>query len=149
MSLSRRQGKPMLEYVFFNETFRAQFADYLQDAGVAWTLKTDPIEETLILCIDEPEDDELWDRIDAHYDALNARDQAQTEAESNDLSGAGIYIELANGERTLATIDPDIMNRILSVISMDEFNQFVETIVSSVERPDDSPICKQLEKKAT
>ena len=35
------------------------------------------------------------------------------------------------------------MNRMLDVISMDEFNSFVETIVSSVEKPDDSPICEK------
>ncbi len=136
----------MLEYVFFNETYRTRFAEYLADVGIDCTQKTDPIEDTLILCIEEPEDDDLWDQIDARYDEINALDQAETEADASGLSGAGIYIELANGERTLATVDPDVMNRILSVISMDEFNRFVETIVSSVEQPDDSPICKQLEK---
>jgi hypothetical protein len=35
------------------------------------------------------------------------------------------------------------MTRMLSVISRDELNDFVETIVRSVETPDDSPICKR------
>ncbi len=35
------------------------------------------------------------------------------------------------------------MNRILDVISMDEFNDFIEAIVSSVENPDDSAICQK------
>jgi len=35
------------------------------------------------------------------------------------------------------------MNRMLDVISMDEFNDFVEAIVTSVESPDDSAICQK------
>ncbi len=58
-----------------------------------------------------------------------------------ETNAAGIYIQLAGGKQTVAQVNPDVMNRMLEVISMDEFNTFVETIVSSVENPDDSPIC--------
>lgn len=39
------------------------------------------------------------------------------------------------------------MNRMLSVVSMDKFNAFIETIVRSVETPNDPSICQQLEKR--
>jgi hypothetical protein len=49
-----------------------------------------------------------------------------------------------DGRQTVAQVDPDTVNRILSVLNMDEFNAFLETIVRSVEQPDDSPVCQRL-----
>ncbi len=137
----------MLEYVFFNESFRQEFAAFLRQQQIDFELKTDPIEDMLILTTGEPEDEDLWDRLDEVYEEINARDQASTEAASTDLSGAGIYIELGDGRKTLACVEPDVINRMLTVISMDEFNRFIETVVQSVEHPDDSPICHHLEKQ--
>ena len=136
----------MLEYVFFSEKFRRQFGEFLSEQNVSFTTATDSIENTLFLSIEEPEDAALWDLLDDKFDALNGLDQAEIEQDMDGMSGAGIYIELSNGENTLATVNPDVMNRMLSAISMDEFNKFVETIVRSVEQPDDSSICQQLEK---
>ena len=136
----------MIEYIFVNEKFRQLFGDFLNARKINFTTGVDPIEDTPILSIEEPEDDELWDLIEEKYDELSVADQAETEKASTGVSGAGIYIELANGVRTLATVNPDTMNRILAAISMDEFNDLVEVIVRSVEKPDDSPICQQLGK---
>ena len=43
----------------------------------------------------------------------------------------------------MAKVDPSMMNRILGVLTIDELNEFLEVIVSSVEKPDDSAICQQ------
>jgi len=136
----------MLEYVFFSEKYRLLFGEYLTEHAIKFETATDSIEDTLFISIEEPEDSNLWDLIDERFDALNELDQAEIEQGMDGMSGAGIYIELSTGENTLATVNPDVMNRMLSVISMDEFNAFVETIVHSVEKPDDSSICQQLEK---
>lgn len=133
----------MLEYVFFNDQFKQQFIERLQSHGMVHSEAIDPIEGAAIVQIEEPEDD-LWDLLDDYYDDLSDADQAAMENSSDDsVSTAGIYIELKNGQRTLAKVRPDVMNRMLSVVGMDEFNEFVETIVQSVEEPDDSPICQQ------
>ena len=142
----RHTGR-MLEYVFFNEPFREEFANFLQQRKVAFELKTDPIEDILILSTEEPEDEDLWDLLDETYEEINLRDQAKTESASADLSGAGIYIELGDGRKTLACVEPDVINRMLTVVSMEEFNQFIEVVVKSVENPDDSPICHHLDKQ--
>jgi len=136
----------MLEYVFFSEKYRLLFGECLTEHAIKFKTATDSIEDTLFISIEEPEDSNLWDLIDERFDALNELDQAEIEQGMDGMSGAGIYIELSTGENTLATVNPDVMNRMLSVISMDEFNAFVETIVHSVEKPDDSSICQQLEK---
>ncbi len=133
----------MLEYVFFNDGFRLQFISRLESLGVSHEDAVDPIEGAAIVRIDEPED-EIWDALDDYYDELSDADQAELEASADDsMSTAGIYIELSDGRKTLAKVRPEVMNRMLGAVSMDEFNEFVEVIVKSVEEPDDSPICKK------
>ena len=89
----------------------------------------------------------MWDELDELYDQLSAQDQALLEDGTEDegaRSTAGIYLQLMDGRQTVAQVDPDTVNRILSVLNMDEFNAFLETIVRSVEQPDDSPVCQRL-----
>ncbi len=133
----------MLEYVFFNDSFRLQFIARLQSLGLSHEDAVDPIEGVAIVRIDDPGDD-LWDALDDYYDELSDADQAELESRGDDsMSTAGIYIELSDGRKTLAKVRPEVMNRMLGAVSMDEFNEFVEVIVKSVEEPDDSPICKK------
>jgi len=136
----------MLEYLFFNQIVADKFTAFLQSKKLTWELSKDPMLESIVVKTPEDIEDELWDELDEFHESLGAEDQKllednleDTEEETN---AAGIYIQLANGNQTVAQINPEIMNRMLGVISMDEFNEFVETIVSSVENPDDSPICK-------
>lgn len=136
----------MLEYLFFNQIIADKFIDFLKSKNLTWELHRDPMLDSIVVRTPEDIEDKLWDELDDFHESLGAEDQKlledtlqDTEEETN---AAGIYIQLANGKQTIAQINPNIMNRMLDVITMDEFNEFVETIVSSVENPDDSPICK-------
>ena len=136
----------MLEYLFFNQIIADKFIDFLKLKDLSWELYIDPMLDSIVVKTPEDIEDELWDELDDFHESLGAEDQKlledalqDTEEETN---AAGIYIQLANGKQTVAQINPDIMNRMLDVITMDEFNEFIETIVMSVETPDDSPICK-------
>ena len=132
----------MLEYVFFHDRFKERFIARLESEGLEHNETVDPIEGAAVIQIEEP-DDALWDALDDYYDELSDADQAEMENSSSDsMSTAGIYIVLQDGRKTVAKIRPDVMNRMLTVINMDEFNEFVETIVKSVEEPDDTAICK-------
>lgn len=134
----------MLEYLFFNSSVAKKFRDFLLEHRLSFEEHEEPIQKALLVSLPEPDDDELWDLIDDYYDELAEEDQELVESEdgSVDSSRAGIYLQLANGEQTIAKVDPAILNRILSAISMEELNLFLDTIVKSVEMPDDSPICK-------
>ncbi len=138
----------MLEYLFFNQVIADKFIAFLKSKELQWSQYDDPMLGSIVIKTPEDIADDLWDELDDYHEELGLEDQklleedlADTETETN---AAGIYIQLSGGDQTVAQIDPDIMNRMLEVISMDEFNQFVETIVSSVENPDDSPICKKI-----
>ncbi len=137
----------MLEYLFFNQEIADKFTAFVDQKKVEWNQHNDPMLDSIVIRTSEDIEDALWDELDDYHEELGEEDQKLLEEKlADDTSAtntAGIYIQLANGEQTVAQVNPDIMNRMLGVISMDEFNDFVETIVSSVEKPDDSPICEK------
>jgi len=137
----------MLEYLFFTQEIADKFIAFVESKNLAWEQKNDPMLDSIVIETSEDIADSLWDELDDYHDSLGEEDQKILEAElaesDTETNAAGIYIQLANGEQTVAQIDPEVMNRMLSVISMDEFNGFIETIVSSVEKPDDAPICEK------
>ena len=136
----------VLEYLFFTRTIADQFAEKLLELGLAYEEEVESVQEAIVFKIPEGVSDAIWDELDDLYDELSVLDQGLLEEETEDetaSSAAGIYLQLANGQQTIAQVDPAIVNRILSVVSMDEFNQFLEVIVKSVEQPDDSAICKR------
>lgn len=106
-----------------------------------WTQETEQIQNAIVLKTSDDIDDDLWDALDDLYDELSVEDAALSV--ENSVEAAGVYIQLNNGKQTIAKVNPLVMNRMLDVISMDEFNDFVEAIVTSVEIPDDAAICKR------
>ena len=137
----------MLEYLFFTQEIADKFIAFVESKNLAWEQKNDPMLDSIVIETSEDIEDSLWDELDDYHDSLGEEDQKILEAElaesDTETNAAGIYIQLANGEQTVAQVDPEVMNRMLGVISMDEFNDFIETIVSSVEKPDDAPICEK------
>jgi len=137
----------MLEYLFFTQEIADKFIAYLKDKNLVWEQKNDPMLGSIVIQTPEDIEDKLWDEIDDYHEALGKEDQKLLEDElassGTETNAAGIYIQLEDGKQTVAQIDPEVMNKMLSVISMDEFNDFIETIVSSVEKPDDVPICEK------
>ncbi|CAA6813842.1 MAG: Unknown protein [uncultured Thiotrichaceae bacterium] len=136
----------MLEYLFFNQTFCDEFTSALSSKNIEFHIERESIQNAFNVNVPENIDDDVWDEIDDIYDNISTKDAKMLQDNLDDdekVNTAGIYIQLTNNQQTIAKVDPDVMNRMLSVISMDEFNDFIEVIVSSVEEPDDSPICKQ------
>ena len=135
----------MLEYLFFTREIAEKFIVFLNKKSLEWEEFVDPMLNSIVIKTSEDIDDDLWDELDDYHEVLSIKDQKLLEETMGDddteTNAAGIYIQLPGDKQTVAQVDPDVMNRMLGVISMEEFNVFVETIVSSVEKPDDSPIC--------
>jgi len=140
----------MLEYLFFTQPVADKFIAFLNNKSLEWSQHNDPMLGSIVIKTSEDIDDDLWDELDDFHESLGEEDQKLIEStmvdDETETNAAGIYIQLKDGSQTVAQIDPDVMNRMLDVISMDEFNSVIETIVSSVESPDDSPICKMVKK---
>ncbi len=136
----------MLEYLFFNYVFSEKFKHLLKDKSLDFSQATESVQGSILITTSEDIDDDLWDEIDEAYDDLSDQDQQMLQSRLDDdskVNTAGIYIQLKDDQQTVATIDPNVMNRMLERISMDEFNTFIEAIVSAVEVPDATPFCER------
>lgn len=143
-----------LDYLFFTRHIADRFVQALQqrdlEEGKHWRQQREAIHQAYLIQVLETDDlaphwDVLWDELDALFDQYTEEDQQAIEQSDDALvkSKAGVYIQLSNGSQTIASVEPETLNRILSVLSNDEFAAFVDTIVKSVEQPDDRMICQR------
>ena len=136
----------MLEYVFFDERPRDQFVTFLQQKSVELKLEED--EGLLKVWISEDLDDDLDEAIEDFYDDMMALNQQLYEDEHNEAevgyNAAGIVLELSTGENVYAQVDPELLGRIMTVVTPDEFNTVVNAIVEAVENPDARTPCQRI-----
>jgi hypothetical protein len=136
----------MLEYVFFDERPRDQFVNFLQEKAVELKLEED--EGVLKVWIPEDLDDDLDEAIEDFYDDMMALNQQLYEDENNEAevgyNAAGIVLELNTGENVYAQVDPELLGRIMTVVTPDEFNTVVNAIVEAVENPDARTPCQRI-----
>jgi len=136
----------MLEYVFFDERPRDQFVNFLQEKAVELKLEED--EGLFKVWISEDLDDDLDEAIEDFYDDMMALNQQLYEDENNEAevgyNAAGIVLELNTGENVYAQVDPELLGRIMTVVTPDEFNTVVNAIVEAVENPDVRTPCQRI-----
>lgn len=133
----------MYEFCILTADRGADFAARIQTLGVDVTRRTDPISDAVtIIAIPDDIEDALLDQIEAWYETEMRQNEAAARARAEDEHrAAGIWVPLSQGGGSLARIDPELMNRILSVLTPDELSQFVACIAQAVERPDTTPLC--------
>ena len=135
-----------LDYLFFNFVIQQQFENFLVENALPYVQHSESVTGAMVIAVEEAlVSPALWDELDQLYDQLHEQDQVLLEQSVNDPDGknvAGIYLQLANGQYTIAKVAPDVVNRILTVISMDELNQLVDAIVQSVENPQQATLCQ-------
>lgn len=99
----------------------------------------------MIVAVPEDMGEDIEDKIETNYDELmeNAEELLIEDGEGAEKDVAAITISLQSGETIYASVDPKVLNRILGVITTQELNDLVNSIVSSVENPDDRPFCNR------
>jgi hypothetical protein len=128
----------MLEYIFFHDEPRKQFLQYIESLDIPHVEQDDTM--GMIVAIPEELGEDIEDEIEAHYDKL-MEDAEAGEAAEKDV--AAMTISLQSGDTIYASVEPKGLNRILSVITTQELNDLVNSIVSSVETPDERPFCNR------
>ncbi|KTG16046.1 MULTISPECIES: hypothetical protein [unclassified Guyparkeria] len=136
----------MYEFTFLTPDGGAGFIKRLEAEGLEVTVTSDPIaEEATTVSIPDDIDESLADRIEEWYEeetqAAEAELFASGDAEA-DVS-AGVWVQLSDGRSSFAPVPPDMVSRMLSVLSADELGDFVSRIANAVEHPDDTPICRR------
>ena len=134
----------MLEFIFFHLNICKLFTNFIEELNIEYQVNDDT--ETITVSVSEDVDDELIEQLEEEYDRLLdlSRDQTDNdEGESQDnYQKASLLISLENGDKSYAHVDMDLINRVLRVISTDELNQFIESIVDAIENPDDRSYCQ-------
>jgi hypothetical protein len=131
----------MLEYIFFHEKPRNQFLQYLAEQGIPYVEQNDSM--GMVVAVSEDLGEDIEELIEARYDKLmeDAEELLVANGEAADKDNAAITITLDDGKTIYASVSPNVINRVLSVITTQELNDLVNSIVSSVLNPDDRPIC--------
>lgn len=130
----------MIDYIFFDAGLAGQFVEAAHALGVAASQSEE--EEGYNVALPEDLPDETAEKLEEIYDELLERQAALIDAaEPQQRHAAGIHIDLADGTPCLIRIEPAMMNRLLSVLSVAELHQLVTAIAHSVENPSSAPIC--------
>jgi len=136
----------MYEFTFLTPDGGAGFIKRLEAEGLDVRVSSDPIaEEATTVSISDEIDDNLADRIEGWYEEETQAAEAElfaSGAAETDVS-AGVWVQLADGRASFAPVPPDMVSRILSVLSADELGEFVSRVADAVEHPDDTPICRR------
>ncbi|MFZ0469016.1 MAG: hypothetical protein WAL92_08860 [Thiogranum sp.] len=133
----------MLEYIFFHQQSLEQFVMHLEQQSIPYQARDDDMGLVVAIADDLP--DAITDPLDAYYDKLleDAENLSVEEGEAAENYTAGLNITLGDGRTTSVEVAPELLNRILGAISFAELNQLLEAIVSSVENPDNRPLCQR------
>jgi len=131
----------MLEYIFFHDEPRKQFINYLVKKDIPYEEQNDSM--GMVVAVSEDLGEDLEDVIETRYNELmeNAEELLTEDGVSAEKDVAAITITLDDGKTIYASVSPNVINRILAVISTQELNDLVNSIVSSVLNPDKRPIC--------
>lgn len=139
-----------MEYLFFNETLANRFAIFCNYKGISTKVVTEEEhsgDASYSVQLADITDDDLMGLIEEHYNELFFGEQA-AEIEGNDGQGAladacGVQVQLQSGQYTTVAIHPKIMNKILSVLSIDELQGFLSQVAEDIENPKLGPICSR------
>lgn len=139
-----------MEYVFFDESLAKRFQVYCENLGVKTELEADLThtdDDSFTIKLNQILGEEILNKIEEEYDDLLFGEQAAM-IEGNDESGAiadacGVQVQLQSGQFTTVAIHPEIMNKILSVLSIDELQQFLAQVVEDIESPKLGPVCSR------
>ncbi len=135
-----------IEYIFFNEEPCRRFKAFLAEKGVeALREGRDETDvEGMTVFIRDDLDDALSDEIEAFYDEMMTLDESLVaETEEDETHNVGLAVSLKDGRSVYAAVDPEVLARVLTVISHDELGRIVDAVADAVENPDERPLCKR------
>lgn len=133
----------MIEYVFFHQPLADAFIERLGAMSIAYESKADEL--GIIVAVPEDLDDAVMDALDGYHEELLAQseDLLNAEAGGTEKQAAALNITLSDGRVVQASVRPELMNKLLGALSFEELNELLESIVDSIEHPDERPFCQR------
>ena len=133
----------MIDYILFNEKPFELFIDWLRTKNISPETRIN--DESYQISVPEELDEDLIDEIDEKYDAFLAMNQQLVDQEEKDNSYqmAGVMVTLKDGSVSYADIEPALLGKVLSVVSVEEFGEIVNVIADAVENPQPKSYCQR------
>ena len=135
----------MLDYIFFHRMPFDEFVTFLRAKGLQ--PETEIEDDNYEVRLPEDLDDALSDEIEERYDVLMDMNRALFESEqeegADNYQGAGVVLNLKDGKTVYADVDPQLLARIMGVLSAEEFGEVVNAIVDAIESPDTRTFCER------
>lgn len=135
----------MLQYIFFHKQPYKDFLKFLEGKGVSPESRLD--DETFEVMVPEDLDEDLSDEIEDEYDRLfeiNQELMNDEELTEDGYSVASVDVHLKDGTTSQANMPPELINKIMEVLSPQEFGEVVAYIVDAVENPDSRTYCQRV-----
>ncbi|MBC8210343.1 MAG: hypothetical protein H8E21_04690 [Gammaproteobacteria bacterium] len=135
----------MLQYVFFHQQPFQLFIDFVKSKGLL--PQSDQYGDSLEVRLAEDLDDDLLDLVDDEYDRLfemNRQLMDREETSEQEYSMAAVDVILTDGRISQAFIKPELINRIMAVMTPQQFGEVVKSIVQAVENPDARSYCERV-----
>ena len=136
------------EYLFFDEAIARRFCEACaRETGLEPQLKE--TDGQWLAQLPESVSDTHMDTVEALYETFFFGEQAeQIEASEAHHTATGMQIQLADGRFTTVLVEPELMNRLLSVLTIDELNRFLHDVASAVENPNGGgSVCEVLSRQ--
>lgn len=134
----------MLKYIFFNK----ETCHLFEKSAISSEIKTivDCADDYFTVRLPEDLDKVILEKLEDYDDELMDMDRALAEQHDDspeNIHTAGISIQLKSGRSVYASVSPDLLNKVMQSISMDELNTLVCAITEAVEDPDESGLCQR------
>jgi hypothetical protein len=133
----------MLEYVFFDQRPLDRFSEFLKGLGLHPECRVTDREEYLVELPDDL-DEPVIEQVEACYEKMmGLSEDLMAEEDDGHYSAAAVQVSLPDGNEVVASIEPRLLQKVLSVLSYDELAAFVDAVAAAAVNPDSRPICKR------
>ncbi len=135
-----------IEFAFLHPGAHERFVEAARARGLSASWHEDAIGSgaMIVRVQEEGLHDALAEELEAVAESLEEEGQRWADESGLRQAAVGIVVHLADGHQSLARVEPDMVRRILTVLSPAELGEFVAKIVDAVENPDDTPICHSI-----
>jgi len=136
----------MLEYILFHEKPFQLFINWLKEKNVPF--ETEIEDDNYEIKIPEDLDESLLDETDEKYEELMDMNQQIVDDEERENNQgyhmAGVVVTLKDGTVSYADVDPNLLGRVMSAVSPEEFGEIVNAIANAVEKPQPKAYCQRV-----
>lgn len=138
------------EYTFFDQQIAENFSAFITKQGFIANIRQEISPNdgyTFEVSVENTLNDKSIELIEDYYADLLFGEQASL-IEGNSDQGAqadscGVQVQLKSGIYTTIAIHPEIMNKILSVLTITELQSFLAKAAEDIEEPKTGPICSR------